>query len=43
MTAAVNFGLRNMKMNQDDLTTETFVEDALVSDLLRDVTTEPVQ
>ncbi|MBD3627837.1 TonB-dependent receptor [Cyclobacterium sp.] len=40
MTTSVSFGLRNMKMNQDDLTTETYVEDALVSELLRDVNTK---
>lgn len=40
MTTSVSFGLRNMKMNQDDLTTETYVEDVLVSELLRNVRTE---
>ncbi|MEX0884407.1 MAG: outer membrane beta-barrel protein, partial [Cyclobacteriaceae bacterium] len=40
MTTSVSFGLRNMKMNQDDLTTDTYVEDMLVSSLLRDVRTD---
>lgn len=40
MTTSVSFGLRNMKTNQDDLTTETYVEDVLVSELLRNVRTE---
>jgi outer membrane receptor protein involved in Fe transport len=40
MTTSVNFGLRNMKMNQDELLTETYVEDALVNSLLRDVRTD---
>lgn len=40
MTTSVNFGLRNMKMNQDDLITETYVEDVLVNSLLRDVRTD---
>ena len=40
MTTSVSFGLRNMRMNQDELTTETYVEDMLVSELLRDVTTD---
>ncbi|WP_339926359.1 TonB-dependent receptor [uncultured Cyclobacterium sp.] len=40
MTTSVSFGLRNMRMNQDDLYTETYVEDMLVNELLRDVRTD---
>ncbi|RPA68873.1 TonB-dependent receptor [Cyclobacteriaceae bacterium YHN15] len=37
LTASVSFGLRNMRNNQDNLFTETFAEEMLVSSLLRDV------
>ncbi|MFD2201792.1 TonB-dependent receptor domain-containing protein [Shivajiella indica] len=37
LTASVSFGVRNMRNNQDDLFTETFAEEVLVSSLLRDV------
>ncbi|SNR98590.1 Outer membrane receptor proteins, mostly Fe transport [Belliella buryatensis] len=37
LTASVSVGLRNMRNKQDGLFTETFIEDALVSALLRDV------
>ncbi|WP_339716728.1 TonB-dependent receptor domain-containing protein [Cyclobacterium amurskyense] len=40
MTTSVSFGLRNMRMEQDDLYTETYVEDILVNELLRDVKTD---
>jgi len=40
MTTSVSFGLRNMKMNQDNLFTETYVENVLVNELLREVTTD---
>jgi len=40
MTTSVSFGLRNMKNKQDDLYTETYIEDMLVSELLRDVSTD---
>lgn len=37
LTASVSVGLRNMRNRQEGLFTETFIEDALVSALLRDV------
>ncbi|MBW3469963.1 TonB-dependent receptor domain-containing protein [Arthrospiribacter ruber] len=37
LTASVSFGLRNMSNRQDGLLTETFIEEELVSSLLRDV------
>ncbi|TVP42834.1 MAG: TonB-dependent receptor [Mongoliibacter sp.] len=37
MTTSVSFGLRNMQNRQDGLLTETFMEEELVSSLLRDV------
>ncbi|WP_076498881.1 TonB-dependent receptor domain-containing protein [Belliella pelovolcani] len=37
LTASVSVGVRNMRNKQDGLFTETFIEDALVSALLRDV------
>jgi len=40
MTTSVSFGLRNMRMQQDDLYTETYIEDMLVNELLRDVRTD---
>ncbi|EPR65602.1 TonB-dependent receptor domain-containing protein [Cyclobacterium qasimii] len=40
MTTSVSFGLRNMRMNQDGLYTETYIEDMLDNVLLRDVKTD---
>ena len=37
ITTSVSFGLRNMRNNQDDLLTETYAEEVLISSLLRDV------
>ncbi len=37
LTASVSVGVRNMRNKQDGLLTDTFVEDMLVSSLLRDV------
>lgn len=40
MTTSVSFGLRNMRTNQDDLYTETYLEDLLDSITLSDVRTD---